>query len=140
MNVPSYQMHNVLNVYCRQLKQNMASDGRTRRPSKPTADQVDQTTEEKRRATIEKVSQDILDKITRYGSRKDNQQQIVESLQIPSAKKPMPHSAVNETFVFNAIDTINQKSKNSISVDDSSFLLQRLEQLARQRAEKGRNP
>ena len=140
MNVPSYQMHNVLSVYCKQLRQNLASDGETSGPNQPTAHQVDLTTEEKRRAAIEKVSQDILDKITRYGSRRDNYPQIATPSQIQSAKKGLPPSAVNETFVFNAIDTINQKSKNTIAVDDSSFLIQRFDQLARQRADRSRIP
>jgi hypothetical protein len=34
-------------------------------------------------------------------------------------------------FVFNVIDTINNKTTNTISVEDSSFLIQRLEQLSK---------
>jgi hypothetical protein len=34
-------------------------------------------------------------------------------------------------FVFNVIDTINNKTTNTVSVEDSSFLIQRLEQLSK---------
>jgi hypothetical protein len=34
-------------------------------------------------------------------------------------------------FVFNVIDAINNKTTNTISVEDSSFLIQRLEELSK---------
>jgi hypothetical protein len=34
-------------------------------------------------------------------------------------------------FVFNVIDTIDKKTTNTVSVEDSSFLIQRLEQLSK---------
>jgi len=40
------------------------------------------------------------------------------------------------TFVFNVIDTINQKRRNTLSVEDSSFLIKRLEQLSKEEGDK----
>jgi hypothetical protein len=40
------------------------------------------------------------------------------------------------TFVFNVIDTVNQKTKNTLSVEDSSFLIKRLEQLSKEAGDK----
>ena len=40
------------------------------------------------------------------------------------------------TFVFNVIDTINQKRRNTLSVEDSSFLIKRLEQLSKEVSDK----
>ena len=131
MYVPSYQMHNVLNVYSKQLRQTMASEEKSKMPQKPPSDRISLSPEGKRQATIEKVSKDILDKISRYSSLDETRRQITEYAKSNSDKDTLPHKTENKTFVFNAIDSINQKSTNTLSVDDSSFLIQRLEQLAK---------
>ena len=136
MFVPSYQMHNVLNVYSKQLRHNMASDAKNKMPEKPQTDRVSLTPEGKRQATIEKVSKDILDKISRYGSLNETRQRITEHTNVNSDNETLPHKVENKTFVFNAIDTINEKRTNTLSVDDSSFLIQRLEQLAKKASDK----
>ena len=69
MFVPSYQIHNVLNVYSKQLRHSMTSGNKKALSEKLPADKVSLTPEAKRKATIEKVSKDILDKITRLGTR-----------------------------------------------------------------------
>lgn len=136
MYVPSYQMHNVLNVYSKQLRQNMVSEGKGKMPQKPQSDRVNLSPEGKRQATIEKVSKDILDKISRYGSLNETRPRTTEYASIKPDNGAIPHITENKTFVFNAIDSINQKSTNTLSVDDSSFLIQRLEQLAKEASDK----
>ena len=135
MNVPSYQMHNVLNVYSKQLKQNVSSGNNNPTERTPT-DRVNLTPEGKRQATIEKVSKDILNKITRFGSLTETRQSITED----NGKIPHNESPADEkqetTFVFNAIDSINQKITNTLSVEDSGFLIQKLEQLAKESGNK----
>ena len=136
MNVPSYQMHNVLNVYSKQLRQNMASAGKTDKPAKPVEDRVDLAPEAKRQATIEKVSRDILNKISSYVSQHDSRPRLSEHARTSASLSIPPAEMENRRFVFNTIDTINNKSRNSLSVDDSSFLIQRLDQLAKQAGDK----
>ena len=136
MFVPSYQMHNVLNVYSKQLRQNMVSEGNNKMPEKPQSDRINISPEGKRQATIEKVSKDIVDKISRYDTLNETRQQITEYTNINSDNGNLPYKTENKTFVFNAIDSINQKSKTTLSVDDSSFLIQRLEQLAKKASDK----
>lgn len=136
MFVPSYQMHNMLNVYSKQLRQNMISEGKNKMPEKPQADRINISPEGKRQATFEKVSKDIVDKISRYNPLNETRQQITEYTHINSDNGNLPYKTENKTFVFNAIDSINQKSKTTLSVDDSSFLIQRLEQLAKKASDK----
>jgi len=131
MYVPSYQMHNVLDVYSKQLRQNMVSEGKNKKPEKPQSDRIYISPEGKRQAMIKKVSKDIVDKISRYGSLKETRRQITEYTNIYSDKETLPQKTENKTFIFNAIDSINQKIKTTLSVDDSSFLMQRLEKLAK---------
>jgi hypothetical protein len=136
MYVPSYQMHNVLNVYSKQLRQNLVSEEKGKVPVKPLSDRIHLSPEGKRQAMIEQVSKDIINKISRYDSLNETRQQNTEYANINSDIDGLSHKTENKTFVFNAIDSINQKSTNALSVDDSSFLIQRLEQLAKKASDK----
>jgi len=136
MFVPSYQMHNVLNVYSRQLRHNMASANKKSLSEKLPADQVSLTPEGKRQATIERVSKDILEKISRLGSRNGVDQQPTERAKDGVAKDTAADDGKETTFVFNVIDTINEKRRNTLSVEDSSFLIKRLEQLSKEEGDK----
>ena len=132
MYVPSYQMHNVLNVYSKQLRNNMASGKKEKGPDRLPADQVKLTPEAKRQATIEKVSKEIVDKITRFGSGENKRDKFTEQAKIEPQKETAVTETSEATFVFNVIDTINKKITNKLSVEGSSFLVQRLEQLSKE--------
>ena len=131
MYVPSYQMHNVLNVYSKKLRHNISSKDQ-RNSKKLPVDQVDLTSDRKRRATIEKVSKEILDKIIRLGTQSDSaphgRSEHITSSKDKGCAMAIPNKA---GFVFNIIDTINKKSTNTVSVEDSKFLIQRLDQLSK---------
>ena len=136
MYVPSYQMHNVLNVYSKQLRQHLVSEGESEVAVKPQSDRIHLSPEGKRQAMIEKVSKDILEKISRYDSMNTTRGRYAEHANKNSDNGAQTNKAENKTFVFNAINGINQKSTNTLSVDDSSFLIQRLDQLAKKASDK----
>jgi len=136
MLVPSYQMHNVLNVYSKQLRDSMTSGNRKNLSEKLPADQVSLTLEGKRQTTLEKVSKDILEKITRLGNQNGVDQQPAERATDRVETETGVDDTEESTFVFNVIDNINQKRRNTLSVEDSSFLIKRLEQLSREVGDK----
>ena len=130
MYVPSYQMHNVLNVYSKKLRHSISSKGQNTSKTLPV-DRVDLNSGGKRRTTIEKVSKEILDKIMRFGSQTDSPHSSLEHMK-PNTDNVSASARPNRVgFVFNVIDTINNKKTNTISVEDSSFLIQRLEELSK---------
>lgn len=130
MFVPSYQMHNVLNVYTKKLRHNINSKDQNASEKLP-ADRINLTSERKRRATIEKVSKEIYEKIIRFGSQAESPHPKSEQIK-GRVDKEVAAAKTNKTgFVFNAIDAINKKTTNTVSVEDSSFLIQRLEQLSK---------
>jgi hypothetical protein len=136
MFVPSYQMHNVLNVYSRQLRHNITSANKKNLSEKLPTDQVSLTPEGKRQATIERVSKDILEKISRLGSGNGVDQQPKQRVKDGVEKETAADDGKETTFEFNVIDTINQKRRNTLSVEDSSFLIKRLEQLSKEEGDK----
>ena len=130
MYVPSYQMHNVLNVYSKKLRHSISSKGQNTSKTLPV-DRVDLTSEGKRRTTIEKVSKEILDKILRFGSQADSPHGRSEHIKPSMDIKSESAKPKNAGFVYNVIDGINIKTRNTVSVEDSSFLIQRVEQLSK---------
>lgn len=139
MFVQSYQMQNVLNVYTKKLRHNIKSKDQNK-SGKPPADRINLTSERKRRATIEKVSKEIYEKIIRFGSQAESSHPKSEQIKGKVAKEAASAKTNKSGFVFNVIDTINRKTTNTVSVEDSSFLIQRLEQLSKDTMEiKNRN-
>jgi len=130
MFVPSYQMQNVLNVYTKKLRHNINSKDQNR-SEKPLAERGNLTSERKRRATIEKVSREIYEKIIRFGSQAESPHPKSEQIKENVDKEGAAAKTKKSGFVFNVIDTINKKTTNTVSVEDSSFLIERLEQLSK---------
>jgi len=129
-------MHNVLNHYSKQLSQNRSANNRPTEIRKPPAGQINFSLDGNRQATIEKVSNEIFNKITGGGSLTNQNQQIDrQANEKPPDENGFKKQSDNE-FVFNVIDHINQKQKNSLPVEDSSSLVKKLEQLAEEAVNK----
>ncbi|MGD8761318.1 MAG: hypothetical protein PVG87_03315, partial [Desulfobacteraceae bacterium] len=79
MHIPSYQMHNVLNVYSKQLSQNRIGGNSKNLFQKSLTDQINLSPEGKRKATIERVAKEILDKITHLGKQNTEDQVALET-------------------------------------------------------------
>jgi len=136
MLVSSYQIHNVLNAYSKQLSQDRSAQKLNTGNKKQPADRIHLSTEAKRKATIEKVAQDILSKISHYGSRvktKAKEQGLLREQKKSSFKSD---NKKETAFVFNVIDELNKKTTTALSVKDTNFLIDRLEQLAKDAVEK----
>ena len=132
MIVSSYQIHNVLNLYSKQLSRGRSTRSLKSGNNKQQSDHIDLSNEGKRKATIEKVAQDILTKISRYGSNEKMlaKEQNLARDDVRRHIEPEPDNKKETAFVFNVIDHFNNKTTNALSVKDTNFLINRLEQLA----------
>ena len=135
MIVSSYQIHNVLNVYSKQLTQDRGAQKQKTGNKKPLSDQIDLSTEGKRKATIEKVAKDILNKISHYGSDDEIKAKRPYRPQEDLKKHSDSETKEETTFVFNVIDDLNKKTTTALSVKDKSFLMNRLEPLGQDAVE-----
>lgn len=136
MYIPNYQMHNVLNVYSKQLSQNKMAGNTEIRLKKPLTDQIKLSLEGKRKETIEKVAKEIFDKISRLGIQKESEQIALGLSQNgPENTVELDNQKGNE-FTFNVIDDVNSKKTNTLSVEDTNFLIKRLERLVEEALEK----
>jgi hypothetical protein len=125
MLVSSYQIHNVLNVYSKQLSQGKSAQKEKTETKKPLSDQIHISAEGKRRATIERVSEYILNKIYTY-SRSGKIKANPHALPREREKKDTESDSKKEKeFEFNFIDVLNRKTKTALSVKDTDFLIGR---------------
>jgi hypothetical protein len=133
MYIPSYQMHNVLNVYSKQLSQNRIGGNSKNQFQKSLTDQIKLSPEGKRKATIERVAKEILYKISHLGNQNAEDQVALEA----SDQEQSDQGKTKKTnqFIFNVIDELNKKTQNSLSVEDTDFLVNRLEQLVKETVE-----
>jgi len=136
MLVSSYQIHNVLNVYSKQLSQGRNVQKEKAEAKKPLSDQINLSAEGKRRATIERVAEDILNKIYSYG-RSGKIKENPHALPREKEKKCTESDSKKEKeFEFNFIDVLNRKTKTALSVKDTDFLIGRPEEPAKNAVEK----
>ena len=136
MFVSSYQIHNVLSAYSKQLSHDRGVQKLKAGNKEPLSDQINLSTEGKRRATIEKVAKDIISKISHYGSNDEIKARKLDRPRENSKNNFESDTKEEKAFVFNVIDDLNKKITTALSVKDKSFLMNRLEQLDKVAVEK----
>lgn len=140
MHIPSYQIHNVLKVYSRQLTRardqgsfGLASESKN---SKNSIDPLGIDYSGKRAAILRRISADIVKKMTMVDSGKD-QDTLLES-STPRAIQPEPAGETHaedgqHVFVYNIIGKDLQKQGQKILETSSRRLMDCLNRLAERR-------
>jgi methionyl-tRNA formyltransferase len=136
MQIPSYQIQNVLKVYSKQLSQGkiLSRNSKFGVANKASADSVTISSEGKRQAIIDKVAANIVDRIITEGPKKENEAQITDQIERELGKK-INFSKDKTQFTYTTIDDDNNKTTKTLSVEDSKFVVQRMTELARQVAD-----
>lgn len=130
MEITTYQIHNVLKVYSRQLSRNRSIERRKAFGMETSLDNISISSEGRRQSVIDKVAGDIINRITDYGPQSDVEHEIVNQLKTGLGEKDLSE------FVYNRIDENNQKTTSKLSVEDSGFVLNRLEELTKEAVDK----
>lgn len=132
MQIPSYQIQNVLKVYSRQLSQGkIMSRNKSGNSNISSADSVTISSEGKRQAIIDKVAANIVDRIITEGPKEKNEEKITSQIEKELGKK-INFTKDRNQFTYTVIDENNQKTTHTLSVEDSKFIVKRMTELARQ--------
>ena len=130
MIISPYQVNNVLRVYGDQLRHN-------RIPSKstdeniPQSDKISISAEAKRKAVIDKISSDIIDKITQYGPHDNIEEEVFQKLENEYGANLAITKKSPTNLIFKVIDE-NGETINSLSIEDSKFLKYKLEEITKE--------
>lgn len=138
MHIPSYQINNVIKVYSKQISQNRLAE-RQKSLGNDTSfslDSISISEEGKRQTIINKVSEDILERITNHGPRDETEQQIVDRLNQEISGQLKGYYKKEQQFVFNFIGENNEKITSTLSVEDSKIVSRRLEQIVKETIDK----
>jgi hypothetical protein len=129
MLIQSYQIHNVLNVYRRQLSQAKPNPMENSSSQNTGSDTVQISVEGKSQSIMEQVADNVLKKITNvepgFGFGQEMTDRVQSDAEYSSAAEK------DNRFVFNTIEGDNQKETRSIAIDDSQVLMNRLNELAK---------
>ncbi len=135
MQIPSYQIQNVLKVYSRQLSQGkILSKGKFGAAARSSADSVTISSEGKRQAIIDKVAESIVERIITEGPKEKSEEEITNQIEKEMGKK-IDFTKGKNQFTYTVVDENNQKVTHTLSVEDSKFIVRRMTQLAREVAD-----
>ncbi|MBF0210983.1 MAG: hypothetical protein HQK68_08880 [Desulfamplus sp.] len=137
MQIPSYQIQNVLKVYSKQLTKGRGVIDRIQNSEIGiySSEKLKISAEGKKAAIIEKVAAGIVDKITNVGSKEkiEKEREFQLEQEMGSDMELVKRRA--EEFIFSSIDENNQKITQTLSVEDSNFILKRMTELAKEAAD-----
>jgi hypothetical protein len=129
MVISTYQVNNVLRVYGEQLRQNKLSDkqkdGEARSP-----DKIDISSEAKRKAIVDKIASDIVDRITQFGPHENVEKEVFKKLEDDYGAHLTVAGNGSTDLIFKVIDE-DGETMNSLSLEDSKFLRYKLEEITR---------
>lgn len=128
MYIQSYQIHNVLNAYRRQLSQVTPQQPGHADKLSSKLDSVKISAEGKNQSIMEKVADNVLKKITNVEPGIDFGQELTR--QVQQTEKNIHMVEKENEFIFNTIEENNRKETRSIAVDNSQVLMNRLNELA----------
>lgn len=128
MRIPSHQIYNILNSYSKWVSKNGNSSSGKISEETSEFDQPGILAKRYRESIVEKVTGNIISKITRIESNNQKKQGIAEELKCYGRQNGKLDEKNEDTFVFNFIDEHNKKTKKTLLIDTSSLLAKNADQ------------
>ncbi|TYT76189.1 DVU0524 family FlgM-associated protein [Desulfobotulus mexicanus] len=127
MHVPSYQIHNVLKLYSRQITQDRLKDMNGTNPDSENSATL--SAEGKRESMIHKITSDIVEKITRDGSQETDKKETQVKKEKSTRESEASASCDSRTkeFIYNTLDNENRKKTQRVSLEGAEIVLKRLD-------------
>ncbi len=129
MYIQSYQIHNVLNVYRRQLSQIKPDQAQQAGPKSANSDSANISAEGKYQSIMQKVTDNVLKKITSVDPESVDDPKM--SATDRQTNDQTDSIETDREFLFRTLGGDNRKKIRSIAVDDSQVLMNRLNELAK---------
>jgi hypothetical protein len=131
MQIPAYQIHNVLKAYSRQVSQNKLnakahSSGMNNTP----VDKISISAEGKKQGIIDKVAADIVQKITQNESGQKIEKDLVDKLEQEFSQKINFSDSSEKNFSYYEIDG-SSKTKNTFSFKEFEVVKKKMEEIAK---------
>jgi hypothetical protein len=135
MYIHSYQIHNVLNVYRKQLSQGTGAKGSEPMSAAPKNDHVELSANLQRQSLIDQVSAEIVDRIAQGSPQTRFDEAFAQQMVRSAGTEPGQTSRREVEFTFTVIDENNRKITNTMPVENFSPLTGQATQKDQQSAE-----
>ena len=130
MNITTYQVHNVLRAYGKQLSQSKRLPHNKGAAGQRRLDRFSISVRARRRAIIDKVTSDIVNRIINDGPRKEMEHEAFKQLEDEYGNSLSVNNEDSE-LVFKVIDKEKGEVTKTLSIEDSKFLKDRLEEITK---------
>lgn len=132
MQIPEYQIYNVLNAFASRLCGREPATPEDGKGIKAVIDSIKLSAKGKRQTIIDRVAAEIVTRISRFGTQEtaDDPSDVATDPDTPRRVQ----SKSETLFVFNVVDSSNQKKTHKISAADHRFIIEQLEQRAKEAA------
>jgi len=111
MQIPAYQIHNVLKAYSRQVSQNKLNSATRANAGNIPVDKISISAEGKKQGVMDKVAADIVQKITQ------NEKNLVDKLEHEPREKSIFSNNTEKNFSYYEING-NSKRKTNFSFNE----------------------
>ncbi len=116
MYIQSYQIHNVLSIFHKQLSQSPGTAGK-RASDVVKNNRVQLAYQEQRQSLIDKVSAEIVDRMAKTGPQKRFEDALTQYTGQASGRDNHKSPTREVEFTYNAIDENNRKISNTLPVE-----------------------
>ena len=123
MYIHSYQIHNVLNVYRKQLSQGPGAKANQASAKAPDHDRVEISANAQRQALIDQVSTEIVDRIAQYSPQNQFEEELTQQLDQARTNGGVASEKREVAFTYTTIDENDQKMTNSMPIQRFSPLI-----------------
>ena len=130
MSISTHQIHNVLRAYGKQLSQSRRLPHNKGVAGEKRADWISISSQARRKAVIDKVTSDIVNRIIREGPGDDVEQDAFKQLECEYGNS-LSFKNEDSELVFKVIDKENGEVTKTLSIEDSQFLKDRLEEITK---------
>lgn len=123
MYIHTYQIHNVLNAYRKQLSQSPGRSASAKQRVKPSADRIRLSAEGQKPKIIDNISSQIIDRIAKIDPNAQFEQILTNRLSQANRKddpRPAGSDSPKIAFTYTRIDERNHKSTSTLEIQSLS--------------------
>ena len=134
MNITTYHIHNVLRAYGKQLSQSKRLQHKKDDALLRRKDRISFSVQARRKAIIDRVTSDIINRIINDGPHDEMEQEAFGQLEDEYGGSLSVNNEASE-LIFKVIDKEKGEVTKTLSIDDSSFLKNRLEEITKSKVD-----
>jgi hypothetical protein len=120
MYIQTYQIHNVLNAYRKQLSQNSAK-GPAEQSAPHTVDRLNVSTVAQKPKIVDDISSQIIDRMTQCGPKSEFDKALADQLSRFNSETSPRHAGNNAPgmdFTYTKIDERNRKTTSKLKIQE----------------------